>query len=109
MTKKSTPDAPPQKKKRRRQFTPEFRASAVRLVVEEGRSISEVARDLGLHRSVLDTWVSRAQADAGKGKPGVLTSSEREELTRLRKDVRILKMEREILKKAAAFFAKENA
>ena len=99
----------PEKKRPRRQFSDEFKAGAVRLVLEEGKSVSRVARDLDLTTSALRTWVERARADAGKGKPGTLTSSEREELAKLRKENRQLKMEREILKKAAAFFAKENS
>lgn len=99
-----------EKKSRRpsRQFTPEFRAGAVRLVLEEGRSQALVARNLGLPKSVLCRWVKEARADAGKGPSGVVTSTERDELSRLRKEVKLLRMEREILKKAAAFFAKEN-
>ena len=93
----------------RRRFTPEFKAGAVRLVLEEGRRVSTVARDLGIHDSVLGHWVKQARSDAGNGPVGALTSAEKAELTRLRKEIRILKEEREILKKAAAFFAKENA
>jgi transposase len=95
-------------KRARRQFTDEFRAGAVRLVLDEGKRISEVARDLDLTASALRTWVERARADRGKGKPGVLTTEERAELATLRKEVRQLRVERDILKKAAAFFAKET-
>lgn len=95
-------------RRKRREYTDEFRAGAVRLVLEEGRSVTQVAKDLDLTRSALDGWVARARADAGKGQPGVLTTSEREELTRLRRENRQLEMERDILKKAAAFFAKES-
>jgi transposase len=102
-----------QEKKRqsraRRSFTDEFKAGAVRLVLEEGKTAGAVARDLDLTPTALRGWVERAKADQGKGKPGVLTSVEREELARLRKENRILQMERDILKKAAAFFAKENS
>ena len=59
--------------------------------------------------SALRTWVERARADRSKGKSGGLTSAEREELSRLRKENRVLRLERDILKKAAAFFAKESA
>ena len=97
------------KKRLRRSFTDEFKASTVRLVIEEGKTIPQVARDLDLTESTLRIWVERARADRGQGKPGVLTTEEREELRRLRKENRELRMEREILKKAAAFFAKENA
>ncbi len=92
----------------RRSFTGEFRAGAVRLVLDEGKTIPQVARDLDLTQSALRTWVERARADRTKGKTG-LTTAEREELAALRKKVRQLEMEREILKKAAAFFAKENS
>lgn len=93
----------------RRTFTDEFKAGAVRLVLNEGRSITSVARDLDLVSSALQRWVAQAKADAGNGPPEALTSTERDELTQLRRENRVLKMEREILKKATAFFAKENA
>jgi transposase len=96
-------------KRPRRSFTDEFKAGAVRLVVDEGKTVPQVARDLDLTESALRTWVERARADAGKGKPGVLTTAEKEELAALRKRVRQLEVERDILKKAAAFFAKENS
>lgn len=92
----------------RRAFTDEFKAGAVRLVFEEGKSITQVARDLDLTASALRNWVDRAKADKGQGRPGVLTSEERQELARLRKEVRTLRMERDILKKATALFAQEN-
>lgn len=95
-------------KRKRRAFTDEFRAGAVRLVLEGGKSLPQVARDLDLTESSLRTWVERARADRGEGKPGVLTTAEREELSELRKEVRNLRMERDFLKKAAAFFAKES-
>ena len=91
----------------RRSFTDEFKASAVRLVLDEGKSVSQVARDLDLTASALQRWVDQARADRTQGKTG-LTSEEREELARLRRENRELRMEREILKKAAAFFAKEQ-
>ena len=90
----------------KRSFTDEFKAGAVRLV-EGGQSITQVARDLDLTESSLRIWVERAKAEAGKGRPGVLNSDERDELARLRRENRVLREEREILKKAAAFFAKE--
>jgi transposase-like protein len=96
------------KRRPRRSFTDEFKAGAVRLVLEEERSVGAVARDLDLTETALRDWVRQAQTDAGKGPAGAITSSEREELARLRKEVRILRMERDILKKAAAFFAKES-
>ena len=94
--------------RRRRRFTAEFKAGAVRLVLEEGRSISEVARELDLVPSALGNWVRDAKVEAGQGPVGAVTASEREELARLRRENRHLRMERDILKKAAAFFAKES-
>ena len=96
-------------RKPRRQFTDEFKAGTVRLVLEEGKSPAEVARSLDVHQSVIGHWVEQARADRGKSKRGTLTTDEKEELARLRKEVRTLRIERDILKKAAAFFAKENA
>jgi transposase len=92
----------------RRAFTDEFKASAVRLVLDEGKSVSAVARDLDLTASALQEWVTRARADRTKGKSGGLTTAEREELSRLRKEVRELRMERDILKEAAVLFAKHR-
>lgn len=89
----------------RRRFTDEFKQQAVRLVLDEGKSVGAVARELDLVASALGSWVKQAQADRTKGRTGV-TTAEREELARLRKENRILREEREILKKAAAFFAK---
>src|SRR5277367_2479935 len=96
-------------KRRRRRFTDEFKAGAVRLVLVEGKSITRVSRELDLASSGLSRWVEQARADQGKSQRGTLTTEEKEELSRLRKEVRELRLEREILKKAAAFFAKENA
>ena len=92
----------------RRQFSAEFKAGAVRLVLDEGKTIGAVARELDLTPSALGIWVTRAQADRTKGKTGV-TTEERAELATLRKENRELRMERDILKKAAAFFAKNQA
>lgn len=94
-------------KRARRRFTDEFKAGAVRLVLDEGKTPAQVARDLDLAGSVLSTWVNQARADRSKGKTG-LTTADREELTLLRKENRLLKTERELLKKWAAFFAKET-
>jgi len=92
----------------RRRFTAEFKAGAVRLVLDENKTIGAVARELDLTPSSLGNWVARAQADRTKGRTG-LTSEERAELARLRKENRELRMERDILKKATAFFAKSQA
>ncbi len=92
----------------RRQFDDDFKASAVRLVRDEGKTVGRVARELDLTESALRVWVDRARADRTKGRTG-LTTEEREELRRLRKENRELRTDREILKKAAAFFAKHQA
>jgi transposase-like protein len=94
--------------RKRRKFTLEFKAEAARLCKVGDRSIGQVAKDLDLTEGALREWVKRADVDAGKGPPGALTTAEREELVRLRRENKRLQMEREILKKAAAFFAKEN-
>jgi len=96
-------------KRKRRAFTAEFKAEAVKLCQVGDRSIALVAKDLDLTETALREWVKRAEVDAGKGPADALTTSEREELQRLRRENKRLQMEREILKKAAAFFAKENA
>ena len=97
------------KRRARRSYTDEFKAGAVRLALEEGRTVAQVARDLDLTETAFRNWVEKARADQGKGKPGALTSAEREELSHLRKENRQLQIERDILKKAAAFFAKESS
>ena len=104
----STMAATVRPRRARRQFTDEFKAGAVRLVLDEGKTVGQVARELDLTESALRNWVERERADRTKGRTG-LTTEEREELRRLRKEVRTLRTEREILKKAAAFFAKEHA
>ena len=91
----------------RRSFTDEYKTGAVRLVLDEDKTVAAVARDLGLTESSLRNWVEQARADSTKGKTG-LTAAEREELVRLRKELRVVQEEREILKKAAAFFAKQS-
>ena len=92
----------------RRQFSEEFRVGAVRLVLDEGKTVGAVARELDLTPSSLAKWVQQARADRSQGKTG-LTTEERAELAMLRKDNRELRMERDILKKAAAFFARHQA
>ena len=92
----------------RRTFTDEFKAGAVRLVLEEGKTVGQVARDLDLTETALREWVHRSRADRSQGRTG-LTTAEREELSKLRRENRELRMERDILKKAAAFFAKHQA
>ena len=88
-------------------YPPEFRAEAVRLVRTSGRLIREVASDLGISEQALRNWVRQGDLDDGLRSDG-LTSSEQQELRQLRRRVRVLEQEREILKKAAAFFARES-
>ena len=91
----------------RRQFSEEFKAGAVRLVIEEGKTVGAVARELDLTPSALGGWVRAGQAERTTGKSGLM-KEDREELVRLRKELRIVQEEREILKKAAAYFAKQS-
>src|SRR5712692_6795302 len=93
-------------KRTRRSFTADYKTGAVRLVLDEGKTVAGVARDLGLTESSLRNWVEQSRADRTKGKTG-LTTAEREELARLRREVRELRMERDVLKKAAALFPKD--
>jgi transposase len=104
----SRPMADTRKRRPRRQFDEEFKAQAVRLVLDDGKSIPSVARDLDLTDSSLRNWVEHARADRTQGRTG-LTTVEREELARLRKENRELRTDRDILKKAAAFFVKHQA
>lgn len=91
---------------KRKQYTAEYRHEAVKLVKESGLSVQRAATDLGMSKTVLWRWVKQAAVDDGQ-RPG-LTTAEREELHRLQRENRQLRMEREILKKAAAFFANER-
>ncbi len=85
-----------------------FREEAVTLVLAGERSIPPTARDLGINEQTLRNWGKREEIDAGRGAPGELTSDERAELVRLRRENRVLQQEKEILKQAAAYFAKET-
>jgi transposase-like protein len=96
-------------KRKRRTFSAEFRLEAIKLAKESGKTVGVLAAELGLSESCLRKWVTQAGVDAGQGQSGALTTAEREEITQLRREVKTLRMEREILKKATAFFAKENA
>ena len=84
-------------KRKRRAFTQESKAEAVRTARESGKSVAAVARDLDLTETALRSWVRQAEIDAGRGAPGALTTEEREELGRLRRENRTLRMERDIL------------
>jgi transposase-like protein len=95
-------------KRKRRKFSDEFKAEAVRIVRDSGKSVFAIARELDLTETALRRWVQQAEIDAGRGPSGALTTSEREELARLRQENKRLRLEREILKKATAFFAKES-
>ncbi len=97
-----------QTRRARRSFTAEFKAEAVRLCKVGDRSIRRVAQDLDLTETALREWVQRADEAPGIAKPESLTTAEQDELRELRKRVKRLEMERDILKKATAFFAKEN-
>ena len=97
-----------QGRRTRRTHSREFKADTVQLVRTSGRSIGQIAGDLGLSQSLVRTWVAQAEVDDGRRRPGALTTAEKEELSRLRKEVKVLRMEREILKRAATFFAREN-
>ena len=87
-------------------YPPEFKAEAVRLYRTSGRSLQEVAVDLGMTANSLREWVRRAEIEDGSGEG--LTHDERVELSRLRRENKVLKEEREILRKATAFFVKET-
>jgi transposase len=92
----------------RRRFTREYKAEVVRLCQQPGKTPHGVAAELGLSASAVSSWVRQAEVDAGGGAAGALTTAEREELAALRREVRTLRQEKEILKRAAAFFAKEG-
>jgi transposase len=91
----------------RRKFTPEYKAEAVQFVITSGRSIADTARSLGIVEGTLGNWVNRAREN-GEAKEPELDVSERAELQRLRKEMQTVKMERDFLRKAAAFFASQN-
>lgn len=94
---------------KRKKYTPEFREQAARLVIETGRPIAHVAAEIGVGEQLLGRWVRVAKAAAGAGDTGaVLDADERAELERLRKENAELRLDRQFLKKAAAFFASEQ-
>jgi transposase len=91
----------------RRFFPPEYKAEVVELIRATGKTVGQVARELDLTETAVGEWVKRADLDAGRRTDG-LTTVEREELRRLRREVRDLREEREILRRAAVFFARET-
>ncbi|MFV8755884.1 transposase [Nannocystaceae bacterium ST9] len=97
-------------RRKRRTYTDQQKAEAVKIWRQSGKTIAEVARDLDLNQNSLRQWAKQEEVDArGPTETGPLTSEERDELQKLRRENRQLQMEREFLKKAAAFFAKENS
>lgn len=95
-------------RRKRRSFTPEFKAEAVALVKRSGKSIGQVAKELDLTETALRDWVRKADGGPSRSRSEALPEEEREELVRLRRENQQLKLERDFLKKAAAFFAKES-
>jgi len=94
--------------KRRRKFTQEFKEEAVKLVLEHGYKITEAAKNLGIHPNQLGRWKREFEGENSGNENSASSVTLRAELNRLRKENKQLKMEREILKKAAAFFAREQ-
>ena len=95
--------------KERKHYSKQFKIDAVELVTEQGYNVSEAARNLGIHHTSLRHWKKQLKTDGNQSFPGKGNmNSEKEELYRLRKENKRLRMEREILKKAAAFFANES-
>jgi len=92
----------------RRRFSEEYKAETVRLMRSSGQSMGQMALELGIGETALRRWAQQAEVEAGRGPAGALKRSEREELAELRRENQRLRMEREILKKATAFFAKES-
>jgi transposase len=96
-------------RRKRRKFTQEFKDDAVRLCTTGGKTIAEVTKQFDLTETALRAWIKQAEVDAGQGSRDTLTTAERAELAELRKRVKRLEMERDILKKATSFFARESA
>jgi|SRR5271170_3078639 transposase-like protein len=94
--------------RKRRKFSAEYKAETVRLIRRSGKSLGQMALELGIGETALRRWINQTELEAGRGPEGALKHSEREELVELRRENRRLRMEREILKKATAFFAKES-
>ena len=90
-------------------YTKEFKAEAARLARDGGKSVADTARDIGVSETGLRRWMAQAEIDEGNGSSGALTTDERQELTGLRRELRQVTQERDFLKKAAAFFARESS
>jgi len=95
--------------RKRRIFTNEQKAEAVRIVDQSGKSVNQVAREMGLTESALRKWVKQAQIDKQPNPLGELTTNERKEFTELRRELKRTQLERDFLKKAATFFAMESS
>jgi transposase len=101
--------SPKKQRRAKRNFTAEFKADVVRLCREGGEKPKDVCERLGLTESAVRNWVKQAEVDDAGGTADALSTAEREELQRLRRENKRLQMERDILKKAATFFAKESS
>ena len=95
-------------RRRRRKFTPEYKAEVVQLVKTSGKSMGRIAAELDLTETAVREWVKRADIDAKADPSGPLTSVERTDLARLRRELKTVTMERDFLRKAAAFFARSG-
>lgn len=94
--------------KKRRKFTPEFKAEAVELMRSSDKPIAQLAEDLGISEQSLYRWAKQADIDKKDVPSGQLMTKEREELAKVRKELKQVTMERDFLKKTAAYFAREN-
>jgi transposase-like protein len=95
-------------RRKRRKFTAEYKAEVVKLIKTSGKSVGEVARELDLTSTAVRAWVVRAEIDEKRDPNGPLTTEERAEVTRMRRELRTVTMERDFLRKAAAFFARSG-
>jgi transposase len=95
-------------RRKRRKFTREYKAEVVQLVHTTGKGVGEVASELDLSESAVRSWVNQSEIDKKKDPRGPLTTEERSEMVRLRRELKTVTMERDFLKKAAAFFARSG-
>jgi transposase len=95
-------------RRKRRTFTRQYKAEVVRLVRTSGKTIAQVARELDLGETAIRAWVQRAEIDEKRDPHGPLTTEERADVVRLRRELRTVTMERDFLRKAAAFFARSG-